>query len=173
MRMAMKKIMPEGEETLRRGRRSRATTALPRTRSAWWRNCCWRRAARMHAAFTLQDWRCTVCKKMGSKFLARFCDCNNRFEGVLVAERLRLNFALLRRVCGRHGMANVQQWLDQVEQFYGQLKATDEPDRLKSTFTMFTTRIMIYDPCKPTQISIPEIFDRKIWTPRRLLFSRF
>ncbi|KAL3113616.1 hypothetical protein niasHT_010645 [Heterodera trifolii] len=77
------------------------------------------RAARMHAAFTLQDWRCTVCKKMGSKFLARFCDCNNRFEGVLGAERLRLNFALLRRVCGRHGMANVQQWLDQVEQFYG------------------------------------------------------
>ncbi|KAL3118748.1 hypothetical protein niasHT_000508 [Heterodera trifolii] len=78
------------------------------------------RAARMHAAFTLQDWRCTVCKKMGSKFLARFCDCNNRFEGVLGAERLRLNFALLRRVCGRYGMANVQQWLDQVEQFYGQ-----------------------------------------------------
>uniref|UniRef100_A0A914I899 DNA polymerase epsilon catalytic subunit n=1 Tax=Globodera rostochiensis TaxID=31243 RepID=A0A914I899_GLORO len=76
------------------------------------------RAARMHAAFTLQDWRCTACKKMGSKFLARYCDCNNRFEGVLGAERLGQNFSLLRRVCRRHGMVNVEQWLDQIEQCY-------------------------------------------------------
>uniref|UniRef100_A0A915CMU3 DNA polymerase epsilon catalytic subunit n=1 Tax=Ditylenchus dipsaci TaxID=166011 RepID=A0A915CMU3_9BILA len=73
------------------------------------------RTSKMVLSFTLQDLKCSVCKRIGVNYLPSHCqDCNNKLERTISLEAFRMNIVVVRRVARRHSLKNLQYYVDEI-----------------------------------------------------------
>jgi len=72
------------------------------------------RVSKLHLSIILQDWKCTFCKKIGARFLANVCDCNNSFENSVPVENFLQNLESFLCISKLYSLENLQYYVEQI-----------------------------------------------------------